>query len=270
MIHGPYSGHAQPVSRQDTVPVARNRTRAVDTFALPPLAVAMIALAIGIVAMPLPGHAGNFAPPTGCRLEYTVQNRGCSVGQHYRCEADPQGDQRSAYFGRQGLTHLSRIDSETRWIESSDPRTGIEDRLVDEAENHASLSNLLATGRDDFDFWTESNTGERLRHVGHDELTGKAVTIDGVDLEETRFRLTTYSATGEVLIEREGQQFVNRTYRRFFGGIETQRDWTGQNLQTNDSPVTFSFPGEAGFGSTTPQFDCDMLMTQLYRERAQL
>ena len=232
--------------------------------------VAAAALAAGLAAIPLPGHAGTFTPPQGCRLEYTVQNRGCSVGQYYRCEADPQGDQRSAYFGKDGPTHLSRIDAETRWMQTADPRTGIEDWLVAEAEDHASFSNLLATGRDDFDFWTKSSTGERLHHVGHDELTGEVVTIDGVELEKTRFKLTTSNAAGEVLIEREGQQFVSRANRRFFGGIESQRDWTGRHLETNDSPAAFSFPGEAGFGSTTPQFDCDMLMTQLRRKGAQL
>lgn len=262
MMHRP---NTRPARRQRRFGVARGKVATGTTSTLLPF-LAVLALTI----IPLPGQAGNFVPPSGCRLDYTVQNRGCSVGQYYRCQADPEGNQRSAYFGKDGITHLSRIDAETRWMESSNPGTGIADWLVEEAEDHASFSNLIATGRDDFDFWTKSNTGERLRHAGHDELTGEFVTIDGVELEKTRFKLTTYSATGEILIEREGQQFVSRTHRRFYGGIETQRDWTGQNLQTNDSPVTFSFPGQPGFGSTTPQYDCDMLMTQLYRERPQL
>lgn len=215
-------------------------------------------------------QAAGFATPQGCKLEVTVQNRGCSVGQYYRCSADPEGHQRSAMFGQDGLTHQSRIDAETRWIESSDPDTGLEDTLVEEARDHASFSTLLETGRDDFDFWTISDTGERLHHVGEDVLTGETVTIDGVELEKTRFRLTTSDAGGDVLITREGQQFISRSMRRFFGGIERQRDWTGEHRETNDSPVLFSFPGEPGFGETTPQFDCDQLMTQLLHERAQL
>ncbi|WP_372800063.1 hypothetical protein [Paracoccus seriniphilus] len=229
---------------------------------------ALLPLLWAIGAMPI--EAATFTVPQGCKLEVTVQNRGCSVGQYYRCSADPEGHQRSALFGQDGLTHLSRIDAETRWIESSDPDTGLEDMLVEESRDHASFTTLIETGRDDFDFWTVSGTGERLHHVGEDILTGETVTIDGVELEKTRFRLTTSDANGEVLITREGQQFINRAMRRFFGGIETQRDWTGERRETNDSPVLFSFPGEPGFGDTTPQFDCDQLMTQLLHERAQL
>lgn len=211
----------------------------------------------------LHGHAATFKPPQGCRLEVTVQNRGCTVSQYYRCSNDPRGDQRSAIFDQDGLTHLSRIDAETRWIESSDPETGLTDRLVEEAEDHASFRTLLETGEDDFDFWTLSSTGERLHHVGRDELTGQSAIVDGIELEKTRFELVTTDAGGEVLITREGQQFINRAMGRFFGGIETQQDWTGQNLETDDSPMLFSFPGEDGFGATTPQFDCDQLMTSL-------
>lgn len=216
----------------------------------------------------LPAAAATFTPPGGCQLTVTVQNRGCSVSQYYVCAADPEGYQRSAIFGKDGLYHLSVIDGETRWIESQSPQTGLMDRLVEEAESHASFSRLLETGRDDFDFWTESNTGERLRHQGHDVLTGDTVQIDGQTLEQTEFELTTRSETGDVLIERRGSQFISREMGRFYGGVETTTDWTGARRETNDSPVTFSFPGEAGFGQTTPQFDCDQLMTQIPQERA--
>ena len=61
---------------------------------------------------------------------------------------------------------------------------------------------------------------------------------------------------------------ISRQMGRFFGGIETQSDWTGQRQETNDSPVTFAFPGEEGFGEAEPKFDCDQLLTQLLQERA--
>lgn len=220
----------------------------------------LVALA-AVVAGTQGAGAANFTPPSGCRLEVTVQSRSCSVSQFYRCEGDPEGDQRSAVFGRNGLFHLSRIDAETRWVESSSPVTGIADRLVDQAESHASFSTLLETGRDDFDFWTESDTGERMRHVGHDVLTGEKVSIGGVELEKTEFQLTTTGQDGQVLIERQGQQFISRAFGRFYGGVEEQRDWTGQIVRSNDTPVQFIFPGQPGFGDTTPKFDCEQLMT---------
>ncbi|MDO5705415.1 MAG: hypothetical protein Q4G49_10145, partial [Paracoccus sp. (in: a-proteobacteria)] len=169
-----------------------------------------------------------------------------------------------------GMTYLSVIDAETRWIESVSPTVGLTDRLEDEAKTHASFSRLLETGRDDFDFWTVSDTGERLHHVGHDELTGEIVTIGGVELEKTRFDLTTTFENGDVMLTRTGQQFISRVMGRFYGGVETSTDWTGQTVNSNDSPVTFAFPGQPGFGSTTPQYDCDMLMTQLSQGKTRL
>lgn len=212
-----------------------------------------------------PAQAGNFTPPNGCRLEMTVQLRSCVVAQQYRCSSDQPGDQRVMYFGKNGPSYMSLIDRETRWLESEDMVSGLKDYLEEGGADDASFSTLLETGRDDFDFWTRSNSGERLHHQGHDELTGETVVIDGQSLEVTRFELTTRSESGEVLIRRSGQQFVSRQQGRFYGGVERSEDWTGQARTTNDSPVLFAGPGQPGFGETTPQFDCEMQMVGLDR-----
>ncbi|MFT4014601.1 MAG: hypothetical protein QM682_14645 [Paracoccus sp. (in: a-proteobacteria)] len=220
--------------------------------------------AVGVAAwltfLAPPVLAANFTPPQGCKLELTIQNRGCAVSQHYRCKSDAPGDQWVVYFTREGATYRSRIDAETRWMESTDLRTGLTDMLEAGAADDASFSTLLRTGRDDFDFHTHASNGERLHHVGRDELTGEKVEIDGVALEITRFQLTTYNDQGDVLIERQGQQFISRAQGRFYGGVETSRDWTGAQESSNDSPVTFAFPGQPGFGATTPEYDCDLQM----------
>ncbi|WP_273501559.1 hypothetical protein [Paracoccus sphaerophysae] len=214
---------------------------------------------LACLVLALPAAAAEFTPPAGCTLTMTVQQRSCTVAQHYSCSADAAGDQWVAYFTREGLVYQSRIDAETRWMESTDTVSGITDRLEPDAADHASLRTLMASGRDDFDFWTVSDSGERLRHVGHDRLTGTTV-IDGMALDTTRFELETFSAEGDLLIRRTGTQFVSRETGRFYGGLETATDWSGEVSETNDTPVTFARPGEAGFGSTDPQFDCDMQM----------
>ncbi|MTH76543.1 hypothetical protein [Paracoccus aestuariivivens] len=210
----------------------------------------------------LPALAANFTPPQGCQLEVTVQNRGCSVSQHYRCSGDTPGDQWVTYFTPDGPTYQSRIDAETRWMESTDLATGLVDTLEDGARDDASFSTLLKTGADDFDFWTRSNSGERLHHIGRDRLTGEKIDIDGVELEITHFQLKTLSESGDELINREGQQFISRAQGRFYGGIEKSTDWTGAAENSNDSPVSFSFPGQPGFGSTKPEYDCDLQMVR--------
>ena len=214
------------------------------------------------LVLPLPAAAaGLFTPPQGCTLTMTVQQRSCTVAQHFTCSDDAAGDQRVAYFTRKGLVYDSRIDAETRWMDSTDHASGISDRLEPAARDHASLATLLETGRDDFDFWTISDSGERLRHIGNDVLTGKTV-IDGVTLDTTRFELKTFSEAGDLLITRSGNQFVSRETGRFYGGLEHSTDWEGEVQDTNDSPVRFIRPGQPGFASTEPQYDCEMQMVR--------
>ncbi|WP_282603900.1 hypothetical protein [Paracoccus sp. PARArs4] len=235
---------------------------------LPLLRAATGAAFLAALSATPPAMAANFTPPAGCSLDLTVQNRGCTVAQVYRCDADPQGWQRTALFDRDGLYYLSAIDAETRWMESQSTRTGILDRLVENAPDDASFSGLVATGEDSFDFWTQSTSGELLHHVGGDRLTGETVTIDGQPLERTEFELTTTDGSGKVLIRRHGSQYISREFGRFFGGLETARDWSGKTEKSDDSPAAFALPGEAGFGDTTPQFDCDQLLSQIPQERA--
>ena len=219
-------------------------------------------LVLAIPALATPALAATFTPPQGCTLTLTVQQRSCTVAQHFTCSADAPGDQRVAYFTREGLVYQSRIDAETRWIESTDTISGVTDRLEPQAADHASLRTLISTGRDDFDFWTLSDSGERLRHIGHDVLTG-TTTIDGVALDTTRFELRTFSAGGELLIHRIGGQFLSREFGRFYGGVETATDWRGEVEETNDTPVRFVRPGQPGFGSTEPDYDCDQQMVRM-------
>lgn len=239
-------------------PAGRNHDRAQG---LGLLALASAAALLTIFGQPA-AAAGLFTPPQGCTLEMTIQNRSCTVSQHYRCSMDDPGDQRVTIFTPDGPVYESRIDKETRWLQSRNLVTGLADTLVPDAPDHASFSTLLTTGRDDFDFWTVSNTGERLHHVGEDSLTGEKTEIGGVALEVTQFDLKTYNEAGDLLIHRQGNQFISRTHGRFYGGSERSTDWTGAALEDNDTPVRFSFPGQPGFGDTTPQYDCDLQMVR--------
>lgn len=204
--------------------------------------------------------ASKFAVPEGCTAFLTAQLHGCVVSQHYRCEADAPGDQRSALMDSDGLFYLSHIDRETRWIDSISVISGTQDKLTVEADP-ASFSTLLMTGRDDFDFRTENNFGEVLRYTGYDSLTGERVVIDGVTLEQTRFELSGYSEDGSVLFRRKGKQFIHRDWRLFFADRETAETPEGQSEETFSTPVTFSLPGEAGFLDAEPRFDCEITMT---------
>lgn len=203
--------------------------------------------------------AGTFQVPQGCTAYATAQLRSCQVSQHYRCPAEAPGDQWAVYMDSEGPHYISRIDSETRWIDSIDLETGERDRIATEADP-ASFSTLLATGRDDFDFTTRSDSGEVRRYVGHDRLTGASLAIDGVALERTEFDLTAYDAAGEMVWHRWGRQFIQRDWRIFYADTEEFENAFGDRDSVISTPVTFALPGETGFLSEDPEFDCDQMM----------
>ncbi|MEZ5686599.1 MAG: hypothetical protein R3D78_12255 [Paracoccaceae bacterium] len=213
---------------------------------------------------PLSAHAaGTFQPPAGCTLEMTVQMRSCQVANHYVC-ADAPGDRWISYWDGEGEYFISRIDQQTRWIESVNLATGEIDRLDEAAStDHASFDALLAEGRDEYDFVTLNNFGERVRYQGYDSLAGQPVTIDGVALERCSFDLVASDEAGNLLSRRSGMQLVSRELRLFFAEAETFENAVGETFQSSDAPMTFTFEGEQGFGATEPKFGCDMMMTAL-------
>ncbi|MFN6952634.1 MAG: hypothetical protein ACK4NE_08615 [Albidovulum sp.] len=220
----------------------------------------LAALIVPLLSLPaLAG--GRFAAPKGCEVYVTVQMRSCQVSQHYRCQNDAAGDQWAAYMDGQGPYYLSKIDAETRWLESYDLTTGEQDRLAGETDP-ASFSTLLATGRDEYDFTTESGTGEIRRYTGYDELTGERVTIDGVTLERTRFDLTAWDSDGQMLWHRSGRQLIHRDWRLFWADTEDFENSFGDRESLVDTPMQFSLPGEKGFLASDPLYDCDELITE--------
>lgn len=212
-----------------------------------------------LIASPALG-AGKFTPPKECEVFVTVQHSDCQVSQHYTCAGDPKGDQWSVYGGADGPYYMSKIDSETRWIESHDLITPESDKLATET-NPASFSGLVEKGRDDFDFTTKSSTGEVRRYVGYDKLTGRKITIDGIEMDQTEFDLQTFAADGSLLHRRSGNQMISREWRLFFSDTEHFENAFGDVEDTVSRPMTFAFPGDAGFLSSRPQFGCDQMMT---------
>lgn len=221
---------------------------------------------LGALLMPLPAGAAGpvYQPPRGCTLDMTVQLHNCQVANHFRCADDPAGDRWVSYADGGGEYFLSHIDRETRWLESISRADGTIDRLDESGSaDHASFSTLLSTGRDDFDFATISTTGEVRRYIGFDALTGNTVTISGVTLERTRFELRVEDASGNLIARRKGNQFINRDMRLFFSDAETVENAFGDRASTYEAPAAFAFPGDEGFGATKPEYDCDMMMTNL-------
>lgn len=229
------------------------------------LAFATLALAAS------PALAGTFTPPEGCTAHLTIQSRGCIVSHFYTCEADPKGNQWRADFGFDGLFYESMIDSETQWVESfeidpSSPNGKIKETLDPNPRDPASFSELVATGLDSFDFNLTKETGEKTHVTGFDKLTGKTTTIDGVPLSETEYEYTQTDADGNVLRHSKGHEFISEEFRTFLSGTSEWQNEDGSWVTLNGAPITFSRPGEPGFGATVPLFECEGQMSSLSAE----
>ncbi|OWY13175.1 hypothetical protein B6V72_10270 [Thioclava sp. F34-6] len=211
----------------------------------------------------LPAHAADFKPPQGCEVFMTVQMHNCQVANYYRCAADPEGDLWTAFADGEGIYYLSHIDSETRWLESVSTDTGEIEMFDPGASKDApSFSALLSDGKDDYDFVTRSNYRGLRRYVGSDALTGNSLSIDDVPLETITFDLREDDQNGQTVATRTGTQYSSRKYRVFFSGAERFENDQGDVVSYDDSPVRFDFPGDPGFSTETPEYDCDLMMTE--------
>jgi hypothetical protein len=212
-----------------------------------------------LAILPLPASAGSFTPPAGCTGWLTVQARACRVSNYYKCTQDKPGDQWRADFDQEGLFFASRVDAEGQWVESIDMNPLTRQTLDANPEDPASFTELLG-GLDTFAFNLSKDTGEESRVRGFDRLTGKSVQIDGITLKETQFEYAETDPQGNLQRQSRGKEYIHPEWRLFFAG-PTEWDGGSGYLPMDGSPVTFTFPGEPGFFSTEPLFECDAVLS---------
>ncbi|MEL6838443.1 MAG: hypothetical protein AAFP85_04080 [Pseudomonadota bacterium] len=205
-------------------------------------------------------NASTFSLPAGCDAYLTVQSESCTVDHHFVCEGDAVGHQRRVSLDEQGLTYVGEIDAETQWISSFQVLSGHRERLESSPVEPASLSDLIATGVDDYDFRTLSDEIGETRYVGQDTLTGRQITIDGVTLDETTYDITAYDAAGNEVWSAQGNEFISRDWRMFLSGTGTVTTSEGSFDRAN-RPVEFIFPGETGFLSPNPKHGCGVAVS---------
>lgn len=212
-----------------------------------------------LAASPL--AAQEFSLPVGCEGYLTIQSTSCSVSHYFRCEGDAAGEQRRATLDEEGLSYVGRINGEAEWVESFHLRSAHSERLMS-SPDPMSMTTLLGEMVDTWDFTTDSAEIGQSRYVGMDRLTGESVTIDGITLLRTVYALTAYDAAGNEVWKSEGAEFVSPEWRMFIGGLSTYIT-SDDSFDSDDTPVEFIFPGEAGFLSVNPKFGCGVQMSSL-------
>ena len=214
-------------------------------------------LLLPLLFIAAPVMAGSFAPPAGSKAYLTVQSRGCTVSHFYTSDGDAKGDQWRADYDDQGPFYLSRTNSEAEWLVTYQVDPKVKETLDPNPTDPASFTELLATGLDTFDFNLTKDSGEHSRIVGFDKLTGKSVTIDGVELKQTEFEYTQTDDKGTVLRHSKGNEFVSEKWRTFFSGHSEFEEQDGTWTPIDGAPVSFILPGKPGFDATKPIYDCN-------------
>ncbi len=210
-------------------------------------------LAALAAATPVVGQQ-SFAAPEGCTATLTVQHKGCVMINVWQCEADNPGDQWIALLTQGGVFSIQKVDDEFQWVEAY-KITGNE-ALITPAEDPASLTDLFEQQVDTWDFMLETEDGIE-RNVGFDMLTGETTVIDGETLLNTEFQGRTLDADGNEIEAGSGRQFVSDKHRLFFFGLAWD-DATPDDI-IDMSPVEFIYPGEPGFFSDSPQYECNVI-----------
>ncbi|WP_112310844.1 hypothetical protein [Pseudogemmobacter bohemicus] len=223
---------------------------------------ATLAAILTVPALTGAAAARTWTAPEGCETFMTVQAKGCRVSNYYICTADPAGDQWRADFDQEGLFFRSRINSETEWVESISEGEGTVQWLAPDRADPASFSELISSGIDTFEFSLTRDNGFDTKVNGFDRLTGRTVTIDGVTLEETEFEAAETDADGNQVRRSRGNEYISRDMRLFFSGPGQTDLGDGQWLPIDGGPIDFIFPGEPGFASPSPLYDCDPLVTE--------
>ncbi|MBN7786455.1 hypothetical protein JYP51_16125 [Ponticoccus gilvus] len=206
-----------------------------------------------------PALAGAlFEPPAGCAVYLTTQNRGCRVVNHYSCPAVHPDHRWSHRFVPGSGAWVSRIDGDAQWVESGPEAEPDWMRTQWPVEDSGSVSELIETGVDAYDFIQRSRSGITERVSGFDKVIGEVV-VDGEPLLRTQFEATYRDVNGSVTRQVRGEEYVSAKHGRFFGDrLIEMRD--GREIARHSrGPVEFVYPGEEGFRSLDPQYDCDVI-----------
>jgi hypothetical protein len=211
------------------------------------------------VLLAAPVAAADFALPEGCAPFLTVQSRGCSVSLLWRCDVAPDGDFSEAAFGPDGLEALTSYNRSYQWLDSVYAWDNSREEFMPPASDPIDLATLLDSGIDTYDFTmhrSETGRSYEIRVTGADVLTGETTEIDGFILDEVQTRLEIIADDGTVEYRSAGVQYFSRELGHFLLGTDSVFGEDGSTTDYDNSPVDIILPGEAGFGATTPLYEC--------------
>jgi len=216
----------------------------------------MRALALAMILMAAPAAAEPaLGLPQGCAAFLTVQTAQCSVVHKFICAQDPANWRRAVEIDASGYDFLTVTDTEGQWLEIGDSYAGTYETMAGGTADPPSLTELMATGADTYDFEIVDQNGNVTRHVGQDKLSRQSMTVDGTTLLAAATEMTASDINGTGLWSVTATFHIDAARRLILGGVS---HWImpDEAYTTDTTPMALILPGEPGFLSTTAQFGC--------------
>lgn len=194
-----------------------------------------------------------------CPAILTVQSADCTVSVIRQCPGDATGATTSVNFGPDGYLSAGAVDAQGAWTENHTSWDGAFERTLPNPADPISLDDLLRDGIDTYNFrlsHTEGGVTRELQVIGADILTGRQTTIDGLPLDIVSTDLRILETDGTTFYQTRGEQYVSPEMRLWFLGSDSVLGDDGSITNYDSRPVDFLFPGDPGFGVTTPLYGC--------------
>ncbi len=205
-----------------------------------------------------PALARDVVFPRECTPFVTVQSADCTVLAAARCSGENGEILRLQVYDESGLINVEEQTLDWSLLFTASPTEGIGIFVDEGPHDELSRDSVERYGEDYFNYsvvFAVPGMGEFETNltgilISEDEL----VEIDGHDLDLYRFRFAaTLGENGTLEVDQSA--FGSAEFGFFLNGKGVQR-FAGEETDLDSTPVVFFEPGEAGFESADPKFNC--------------
>ncbi len=209
----------------------------------------------------------DFEPPHGCKPVITAQLRKCSVMNVWRCDENGSTFIWHGFFTSGGVPQsLIKFSNDYGFHHSLIFGSQQFEMAIRPVASDWSLAELVETGSVEFNGQVlMRKPGDKMvaQRFGYSELSGEKAVIDGEQLTVFESFTTRTGPNGETVGSSSGKHYISERDSVTFPGKYYDVDSSGPGYDR--SPMQIIRPGEEGFFSRIPKYDCGEQTSYLYQ-----
>ncbi|MHA3913489.1 hypothetical protein [Halovulum sp. GXIMD14793] len=212
-----------------------------------------------------------FEPPRRCTKILTVQQRECQVMNVWECDGGAEGW--AGYFGDEGaVMSFEKYGPDGEFIHIQDFEIGGLMMTAKSAKDNSSMSSLIETGTDTIDMTVSLRVlvlEVELRAVGKSARTGEVIVVDGEQLKVLRTSVSMMVKENDITgldmnISGTSKDYLLLSDQIMIDGEGILQTPEGEE-RYNHTPIEIIRPGEDGFFSRIPKYDCGAQVSSLIK-----